>query len=367
MTNPIPFAANHNSLDGHLLGAEDSIDLQAINTEDLLQCVGLELDPMSLMKDPHEYISQQNHLNHPHLERNPDLCKVESDYKFEVTINGDNNNNNWHYLPVPEKLFIKMNAVINFHLSYVPYPGDLHIRAMIVFTNPDEMHLPVKRCANHREQDVGHNIHHILRCCDNRAQYHGRDDGLLFKDRLSIILPLGQLQPNEENLITEKIGLQFLCQNSCASGINRRTTSVMFTLEDETNLIVGKKVVQVKVCSCPKRDASREEPPNKRKSVNVQIPIGKKPKYQLVLNPEHGGIKIEPGDSPLEQSLQVAESPNAGNEVALTLQLPKDIMSHVLECAFNKIAGVMAKDKEHDPQYYTKYLKHIEGLRTAYQ
>lgn len=50
------------------------------------------------------------------------------------------------------KIYIKLNSVMNVSFSYIPMNSNdyLYLRAMIVFSSPDEMHLPVNRCPNHR-------------------------------------------------------------------------------------------------------------------------------------------------------------------------------------------------------------------------
>lgn len=305
----------------------------------------------------------------PHLERVPDMVPVETDYKFEVNvINGDNNN--WLYLPPLEKIFIKMASVMNINVSYLPQlqPEQLYVRVMILYSNPDEMHLPVKRCANHRESDTNHQlVHHILRSCHTRAYYEGHDEGLLFKNRLSVVVPLeNQLGPNER-MAVEHIGLQFLCQNSCSSGINRRSTSMIFTLESLYGKILGKKIVQFKVCSCPKRDAERELPQMKRKThEGPPCPRGKKPKYQLIN--QLAEVKKEPEEpDPSNNETSPNPSPDAAAPITLTLSLPNiEVAQHVLECAFNKIAGMMAVDKRAEPDSYLKYLGHVQKLQEAY-
>lgn len=49
------------------------------------------------------------------------------------------------------KVFIKLNSVMTLTVSYKPFDAaNLSLRAMIVYTSPDDMHLQVKRCANHK-------------------------------------------------------------------------------------------------------------------------------------------------------------------------------------------------------------------------
>ena len=53
--------------------------------------------------------------------------------------------------------------------------------------------------------------------------------------------------------------LKFMCLGSDVGGINRKPVSVIFTLEDGAGQVVGRRVVDVRICSCPKRDMQQEE------------------------------------------------------------------------------------------------------------
>ena len=53
--------------------------------------------------------------------------------------------------------------------------------------------------------------------------------------------------------------IKFMCLGSDVGGINRKPVSVIFTLEDGAGQVVGRRVVDVRICSCPKRDMQQEE------------------------------------------------------------------------------------------------------------
>lgn len=74
---------------------------------------------------------------------------------------------------------------------------------------------------------------HILKCCHPNTQYVGIENGQLFGQRLSVFVPLGRSAVNEEGFASESLMLEFMCQNSCTTGINRKSTAVVFTLENE--------------------------------------------------------------------------------------------------------------------------------------
>lgn len=74
------------------------------------------------------------------------------DTKFGLDIGIDpGENQNWLYNLEKNKVFIKLNSVMTVRVSYKPCDAsNLLLRAMIVYTSPDDMHLHVNRCANHK-------------------------------------------------------------------------------------------------------------------------------------------------------------------------------------------------------------------------
>lgn len=59
--------------------------------------------------------------------------------------------------------------------------------------------------------------------------------------------------------LSETFGLKFGCRNTCAGGLNRRATEVVFLLQSPAGRDLARSVVQVKVCACPGRDRKHEE------------------------------------------------------------------------------------------------------------
>lgn len=188
---------------------------------------------------------------------------MRTDYDFDVHIDtGDKIN--WMYSAKLDKVYIKLNSMMNLTVSYRPSSLEpLFVRAMIVFSRRDEIHLPVSRCPNHRMQCSGRSddgcnetrilIHsvsfvaevpafHILKCCNPNTEYHGIENESSFGRRASLVVPLGrpqqqqlqqQLAPGETIRCQHSLGLEFMCQNSCANGIQRKQTVLVFTLENE--------------------------------------------------------------------------------------------------------------------------------------
>ena len=53
--------------------------------------------------------------------------------------------------------------------------------------------------------------------------------------------------------------VKFMCLGSDPGGPARRPVLVIFTLEDWAGRTLGRDTVEVRVCSCPKRDQTAEE------------------------------------------------------------------------------------------------------------
>lgn len=338
-----------------------SVDLTSINTDDLLNFYNSEqmLGADALI----DMIKSEDNTDScaEHLEQVPDLQTVDLGFNFDVTMNGDNNN--WLFNPNLQKIFIKMNAVMSINLTFNPPKETLFLRAMIIYSNVNEMHLPVKRCANHRMNDNGANNDHILKCCNPHAHYTGNELGTLFKDRLAVVVPLATPKINDDGLASYSIGFEFACQNSCVSGINRKTTSIVFTLENQNFKILGKKAIQFKVCSCPKRDSDREMPQKRKPSGNESFPRGKKPKYThtQTSNQYPGEIKTEPED------FDSSETEHSDNDLEMLKRYMPDRESlmYWLESGFNKVMGKMAEDKSKTPDFYLEYAERMQKLRKA--
>lgn len=335
------------------LSSETQIDLQDIDST-------LERAIFSL---PSNYT--QGIPNNPsHLARFPDLMPVTTNvcYDFDVVVPPDGSN--WVFNQ--QKLFIKMNSTITVTVSYLPQvQGEqLYLRAMIIYSSPQEMNQPVKRCANHRmgNSDDAQSLN-VIKCKNTQASYMGKGDGEVFQDRLSVLIPIDNNVFDENGKISENILFEFACQNSCSSGMNRRATSIVFTLEDQTYQLLGKRAIQFKVCSCPKRDAEREAKESKRKSSgNDAFPRGKRPKLQMpTQTPTH--IKTEP-ESPHSPN---EDSQMSSNEIfettTISLTMPRVLAPIILKLAHDAIAGKMADDRTVPEEQYKKLLKEYQTLR----
>ena len=97
----------------------------------------------------------------------------------------------------------------------------------------------------------------MIRVHHDRAVYQTDQNS----QRLSVIVPVERPQPGGE---TFDFSLKFMCLGSDVGGINRRPLKVIFTLEDHNAqngevIVLGRYTVDVRICSCPKRDKQAEE------------------------------------------------------------------------------------------------------------
>nr|CAB3267269.1 tumor protein 63 isoform b [Phallusia mammillata] len=155
------------------------------------------------------------------------------------------------------KLFVKMNVTcpVRFKCSRPP-PMNSVIRAVAVFKRPEHVTDVVTRCPNHRIPDEASYIQsrHLIRAeMPNDSQVHyevGQQDG---RESVTVFYERPQVGAEYTTVL-----YKFMCLSSCVGGINRRPLLTVFTLELDGQ-VLGRRVVEVRICSCPGRDRSQEE------------------------------------------------------------------------------------------------------------
>ncbi|XP_019546912.3 cellular tumor antigen p53 isoform X3 [Aedes albopictus] len=324
-----------------------------------------------------------------HLDRTPTLDELENPaYNFNVELSGETSGkSSWMFSARLNKVFVKMDQACTFNISYQTLTHqELYLRVMMVCSAPEDMHQPVYRCENHRgggnnNAKVPDEVKaHVMRCFNPSARYVGTENGVAFKDRLAVLIPLGMTAQEQVGL---NVSLQFVCQNSCRI-INRRATAVIFSLEDAQGQILGKKSLHLKVCSCPKRDKLKEEEgmaPTKRKSdTQLQAPPGKKVSKVTSVkrhldqhqrrhtpSPTSGKlafIKKEMSSDSLDR-YQKARSITPSNSqemvqlngIPVTVMLPSVEMAHkVAEYAFQVVAAELVSSGPNEPNEESRKL-----------
>merc|ERR1712080_814046 len=93
---------------------------------------------------------------------------------------------------------------------------------------------------------------HLIRVDNDFAMYEEDQDS----KRLSVIIPVQQPQAGS---LSFAVPIKFMCLGSDVGGINRKPLKVIFTLEHGVNNVVARHAVDIRICSCPKRDKIQDE------------------------------------------------------------------------------------------------------------
>ncbi|XP_050440252.1 cellular tumor antigen p53 [Adelges cooleyi] len=191
-------------------------------------------------------------------------------FNFEVLLDSSSQSyrQKWSYSVKLQKIFIDINKVLLLNFKYDSKLNDntnVFVRAMPMYSAADYLKEPVGRCLQHLSPIDQINkgfgtweLGHVIRCDNENTSYH--TDAI--SKRKSVIT---LLQRPDMGSDTSKLSYRFVCKTSCAGGMQRRPIIVIFTLEDEMGQVHGRRVLPVKICSCPKRDMEREESEKKMK------------------------------------------------------------------------------------------------------
>ncbi|XP_063906616.1 cellular tumor antigen p53-like isoform X2 [Zophobas morio] len=229
-----------------------------------------------------KYIQDANYMSdyQPFPPSEPQqLCNSDyaGPYAFEVFVDPNVMKNPWEYSALLNKIYIDMKHKfpINFSVKSHDPEQKMFVRVMPMFEEDRYFQEPVHRCICHGQaQDPTNNgvselvAQHIIRCDNPNARYFG-DKNL--GRRLSVVIPLSSPQVGTDSV---KEFFHFVCKNSCVGGMNRRPIQIVFTLEDVCGTVRGRRVLCVRICSCPKRDREKEE--KKREQENHSTTSSKK-------------------------------------------------------------------------------------------
>lgn len=170
-----------------------------------------------------------------HMSATPDLNDYDSDARFEVGVPMDEKEKKlWYYDATTKRLFVKGDQELTAQVSCHAVNTRLNVRLMPVYTSLADVRKPVNRCPNHKDQCKTDHREHLVHCHNEGAQYMGKETGETFGERLSVLIPLRKSQQPRQyaEKINEEIVFSITCLNSC-SGISRRPTALIFTLENE--------------------------------------------------------------------------------------------------------------------------------------
>lgn len=192
----------------------------------------------------------------------PSNVNYAGDYEFQIYLGQPTptaaKSVSWTYSNSLKKLFVDKDkpCPIQFKTTKAPPPNS-YIRAMPIFKKPEHIQAVVKRCPNHAscaQTETGApdpTAYHLIMSSDPSSQYV-EDSGT---NRLSVLVPYNMPQVGTEY---SQYLYTFKCFLSCVGGLNRRQIQVVFTLENNGQ-ILGRQVIDVRVCACPGRDRKGEE------------------------------------------------------------------------------------------------------------
>nr|XP_006815088.1 PREDICTED: p63-like transcription factor isoform X2 [Saccoglossus kowalevskii] len=262
------------------------------------------------------------------------------DYGFEISMASSqtlSKTATWTYSDLVKKLYVRMGVTcpIKFKTHTRPPPGSI-IRAMPVFKRPEHVKEVVKRCPNHastKENNEGHPAPaHLLRCENVQAQY--AEDHTT--GRQSVVVPYENPQVGTEYITCL---YAFMCFSSCVGGLNRRPIQVIFQMEKD-GLVLGRRVLDVRICACPGRDRKSDEkrchPPPKQMKRGFSKTAG----FQMM----SVGTKKRKGDDDV-YTLTVRGRENY--EILLKIKESLELMSYIPQNTVNQYRAQQHRQGSH--------------------
>jgi len=171
----------------------------------------------------------------------------------------------WTYSSMLHKLFTRINAAcpIRFQCAYKLPPSGTILRALPIYMQPEHMCEAVVRCPVHaaspldldtpQQPQSTRPTNHLIRADHPHAEYVDSDPQYA---RQSVSVPFEAPAVGTQ---WSTVLYRYMCNSSCAGGMNRRPIQTVFTLETPTGEVIGRQVVEVRICACPGRDSKVEE------------------------------------------------------------------------------------------------------------
>jgi len=171
----------------------------------------------------------------------------------------------WTYSSMLHKLFTRINAAcpIRFQCAYKLPPSGTILRALPIYMQPEHMCEAVVRCPVHAASPLDletplqpqslRPTSHLIRADHPHAEYVDSDPQY---GRQSVSVPFEAPAVGTQ---WSTVLYRYMCNSSCAGGMNRRPIQTVFTLETPTGEVIGRQVVEVRICACPGRDSKVEE------------------------------------------------------------------------------------------------------------
>lgn len=194
----------------------------------------------------------------PEVSKDPalSLADWEGPSEFQLRVPHSTKAREPQYSEELHKLFIKQNRVVALQVTHSLAGTSLDLEVGLVFSSPEHRDSPVSVCMLHSRETSGHPSSRLaafpirLTCPGRAVKY--------------IELPSGAKIARLENLPAASLGswgttvnLKFTDLSSCPGGANRRETSLVLNLCQGSEL-VGRRVLPLRVCTCPRRDLAME-------------------------------------------------------------------------------------------------------------
>ncbi|KAH8242715.1 hypothetical protein KR032_001362, partial [Drosophila birchii] len=181
-------------------------------------------------------------------------------YNFSMVLD-EPPKSHWMFSLALNKLYIRMNKTFNVDVQFkakMPIQP-LNLRVFLCFVK--DVSGPVLRCQNHISVESCKPSplrESLLRCENPNTVYCGSAQGKGISERYSVLIPLNMCRSGNRSpgYVRQTLAFKFVCQNSC---FGRKETCLVFCLENASGDIVGQQVLNVKICTCPKRDRNQDE------------------------------------------------------------------------------------------------------------
>ncbi|XP_038061862.1 cellular tumor antigen p53-like isoform X2 [Patiria miniata] len=254
----------------------------------------------------------------------PSNVDYTGDYGFEIYLGQPTSTAaksvSWTFSPTLKKLFVDKDKAcpIMFKTSLEPPPGT-YIRAMPIFKKPEYVQEAVRRCPNHQGPPSERSAHHLITCSDPSALY----DEDTTTGRMSVAMAYNMPQVGTEH--TTYL-LTFKCFLSCVGGLNRRQIQTVFTLEN-SGQVLGRQVIDVRVCACPGRDRKGEEKHQTEKQNKKPLKRGQSKMTQSFSVTQIGGKRKKPD----EEVYCIMVKGRANYELLMRIKESLELMSYVTQ------------------------------------
>ena len=242
--------------------------VSSVSAEEFDMCyIDAILDPASSDRDLSDIAQQEERkvaLTNPLDTTAFSLVDWPGPQQFDVKIVevSGKQRQNVQYSDLLQKLYIKQNHFANIELLYSgssTATSDLSVSACLMFTCPDQAQHHVTTCRQHSRGSDGKLrealSEFVLRMSSDslQAKYTLSNSGRRFvrMDNLPCAAPL--------NLQSSTVGVKFTDLSSCPGGINRRNTALVLALTAHSGQPLGRRVIPVRICTCPKRDREKDE------------------------------------------------------------------------------------------------------------